>query len=367
MISLLRERLESVWRRIQRELRLRLVWQIGERVSFTGEVGEKYALLAIIGREHYRERRTRYPVTSRADLARIVNLETRGKLGILTRIGPLVDNTRVVQFFELPESFVTNPPRALFWIPESVVAALALESTEVATISREDFCYYVAQSGANQLRGGAIVSPSLFRMAAGVPLEGVDRDLVGVDALPLLERGFWRLRPEDWWSFVGPEARSIVSELWRPVSAVVVASMFLYLLAVSAYLSGALAVREWQLERLGPAVTPLLEAQRRVDALATERAEMKKILDARAPVWPMWEIATQVWLGGGPFTRLSFKEGEVIIDGRAPSAVKVLEGLAARKDVSAARFDSAVRQAGDQQQFVIRLRLDGRSDSGRGS
>ena len=365
MISVFREQLQSVGRVMRRELRSRLVWRVGERLSFAGEVGDKYALLAIIGREHYSERRVRYPVASRTDIARVVALETRGKSGTLTRIGPLIDNARVVQFFELSDSFVSNPPQALFWIPESVVAALALGSTEVATISREEFCYYVAATGVNQLRGGAIVSPSLFRMAAGAPLEGVDLDLVGVDALPLLERGLRRLRPEDWWSFVGPEARGVLSELWRPLAASVSAAVVCYLLAVSAYLSGALAFREWQLERLGPTVTPLLEAQRQVDALAAERAEMQKILEARTPVWPMWEIATQIWIGGGSFTRLYFKEGEVIIDGRSPSAVKVLETLAARKDISAARFDSAVRQVGDQQQFVIRMRLEGRSSSGR--
>jgi hypothetical protein len=363
----IRQLLDAVWRAVQRELRFRLVWRSSARLAFTREVSDKFALLAVIGREHYRERRVRYPVSSRQDLARIVALETRGKSGVLTRIGPLVDNARSVQFFEVAESFVANPPRALFWIPESVVVAIALDEAEVATVARDNFRYYVAQSGVNQLHGGAIVSPALFRMAAGVPLEGLDREIDGVGVLPLLERGLRRLSLEDWWSFIGPEFRGIAKELWRPAAAGVAAVGLLYLLSASAYLSGALAFRQWQLDRLGPTVTPLLEAQRRVDALVAERASMRKVFDARVPAWPVWDVATEVWASGGSFTRLAFKDGELVIDGRAPSAVKVLEGLSARKDVSAARFESAVRQAGDQEQFVIRLRLNGRASGGRGS
>lgn len=174
-----------------------------------------------------------------------------------------------------------------------------------------------------------------------------------------------RLRPDDWWSFRGPEFQRSLSELWRPILAVTACLVLVYLTAVSTYLAGAFALREWQLEELGPEVTPLLEAQRKVDLLAAERASMKSVMDRRIAVWPMWEIATQVWAAGGSFTGVSFRDGEVVIDGRAPSAIKVLESLSARKDVVSAKFDSAVRQAADQQQFVIRLRLARSPDNGR--
>jgi hypothetical protein len=176
-----------------------------------------------------------------------------------------------------------------------------------------------------------------------------------------------RLGVEDWWSFRGPELQRRLRELWQPATALIGVVAVLYLGAATAYLHGTMAVRQWQLDRLGSAVTPLLAAQRRVDELAAERAAMKRILDSRVAAWPTWEIATEVWVHGGSFTSIVFKDGEVVIEGRAPSAIKVLEGLDARKDVVDARFDSAVRQVDNAQQFVIRLRHVRRSEVGRRS
>jgi hypothetical protein len=359
------ERLTLLRQSLARRIRARLIWLTHERVTFGGESGSDYALVVVIGREHYRERRKRYPIVSRAELRRVIDLETSRRPGVFARIGPPVDNSREVQFFELPATFLANPPRGLFWIPEDVVVSLTLEDTDVAAIARGDFCYYLSRSGTNQLRGGAIVSPTLFRMAAGVPLEGNDREWVDAALLPVLEAGLRRLSFEDWWSFRGPEFQRVIGELWRPAAVLAAGVAIVYLGLASAYLHGTLAFRQWQLDRLGPEVTPLLAAQRRVDDLAAERASMKKVLDAKTAAWPMWEVATQVWASGGSFTAISVRDGEMVIEGRAPSAIKVLEGLDARKDVSNARFDSAVRQEDNAQQFVIRLRLVGRPKDGR--
>jgi hypothetical protein len=366
VIASLRERIARARQSLVRLLRARLAWLTTERLDFNGERGDDYAFAVVIGREHYRERRKRYPIASRAELLRVIALETNRRPGVFARIGPLLDNVREVQFFELPDSFLAEPPRALFWIPESVVVSLTLKDTDVATISRGEFCYYVSRSGTNQLRGGAIVTPELFRMAAGVPLDGLNREFLDSALLPHLEIGLRRLSAEDWWSFRGPELQRTVGELWRPTTALIAGTALLYLGIATVYLHGTLVFRQWQLDRLGAEVTPLLAAQRRVDELAAERSSMKSILEARVAAWPTWEIATQVWTHEGSFSSIAFKDGEVVIEGRAPSAIKVLEGLDARKDVSTARFDSAVRQVDNAQQFVIRLRHAGRPEVGRG-
>jgi hypothetical protein len=101
--------------------------------------------------------------------------------------------------------------------------------------------------------------------------------------------------------------------------------------------------------------------------LVTERAAMKRVLDSKIAAWPMWEVAAQVWADGGSITSLAFREGEIVVNGRAGSAIKVLEGLSRRKEVASARFDAAVRQSQGLEEFVIRLRVKSEIESGSGS
>ena len=361
----LRERLGVLLERLRYKALERLVWVGQQRLTFNGELSDQYALVAVIGREHYTERRKKYPIASRADLAQVIALETSEREGVFARIGPLVDNAREVQFFEVSSALLVAPPRALFWVPESVVLSLALTDSDVATVSRGGFCYYLSNRGVNQLRGGGIVSPSLFRMAAGIPLAGTDREFADSEVLSGLKSCLSKLRAEDWISFRGPEIDAAIGELWRPVAALIAGSTLLYLVLISAYLSGSFALRQFQIERLGGEVTPLLEAQRKIDALAAERAAMKQVVDSKLAAWPMWEVATEVWAGGGAITSLAFRSGDVLINGTAPSAIKILERIAARKDVAWARFDSGTRQSAGDERFVIRMRFVGSSSGER--
>lgn len=358
MMSFLKQHLTGIKSRIIAALRLRLIWVTRDRVTFNSDAGTQFGLVAVIGREHYRERRKRYPVASRAELARVITMELGGQSSVFWRIGPLVDNAREVQFFELSSALDATPPRAFFWLPESLVLSLALGPTDIATIRRGEFSYFLAHNGVNQVRGGAIVSPLFFRMASGSPLEGCDHELVEADAIPFIETGLLRLRIEDWWSFRGIEWRVAVRESWRPVVALMATATVLYLGAVSAYFAGTMAWREFQLERLGAEVTPLLQAQREIDLLVAERGSMQSVFQTRVPAWPMWEVASTVWSAGGAITSLSFDDGAVIVNGSAPSAVKVLEAVASSKGISAAKFESGVRQSSNLQLFVIRAKLD---------
>ena len=357
MMSLLQNFLAGAKSRIATALRSRLLWITRERLTFDGDASDQFGLVAVIGREHYRESRKRYPVASRSELGRVISMELGGRSGVFWRVGPLIDNAREVQFFEFSSEFEATPPRALFWLPESLVLSLALGPTDVATIRRGDFSYFLAATGLNQVRGGAIVSPLFFRMASGSPLEGCDHELLEADAIPYLQRGLHRLGLNDWWSFRGVEWQDALRESWRPVLALMASATVVYLSAVSGYFAATTAWREYQLERLGSEVSPLLQSQRDIDVLVAERDSMQAVFTARTPAWPMWEIASTVWSAGGAITSLSFDDGAVIVNGSAPSAIKVLEAVASSKGISGAKFESGVRQSADLQLFVIRANL----------
>ena len=344
---------------LREKLLSRIVWIAGDRRDLLNNISEKWALVAVIGREHYVERRKRYPISNRSDIARIISIETRGCKDVFIRIGALVDSAREVQFFDLTTNKFPLSPRSFFWVPESVALASGLAADDIAAVCRGEISYYLSGKGINQFRGGAIVSPTLFRMAAGLALKGTDSEFREDDVRAALPRALWKLRLEDWLSFVGPELKSALHDLWKPTSVSIMGVVLLYLAVVSIYLSSGLALRQYQIERLGAEVAPLLEAQRKIDSLVGERKTIQRIVESKIAAWPMWEVAADIWSGGGSITNLSFKGGDVIISGTAPSAIKTLERLSARKDVAWARFDAGVRQSGEGELFVIRFRFAG--------
>jgi hypothetical protein len=365
MMSFFQSYFTSTRTRLRAAVLARLVWLIDYRLTFAGDSAERYALLAVIGREHYRERRKRYPIVSRVELGRVIALELAGRTDTFWRMGPPVNNVREVQFFELSPEAGESRIRALFWFPESLVASFALSSGDVAKISRNDFSYFLSDRGGNQLSGGAIVSPALFRMASGLPLAGDDREFVDADVLVLLRSGVSRLTPSDWWRFKSPEWKRLAAELWQPISALTVVSVLVYLCIVSAYLFSAQILREHELAKLGPEVSPLLEAQRQIDVLVTERASMQRVFESKVAAWPMWEVAATAWRSGAAITTLSFKDGEVTINGSAASAIDLLQALAKSEGVSEAKFESGVRQSANEQLFVIRVKLKSGLNDGR--
>lgn len=343
----------------------RFVWVAEERRTFNGDSSDEYALVAVIGREHYVESRKRYPILNRADLGRVIEVEKRGREGLFSRIGPVIDSSREVQFFCFSETLKARSPRAVFWVPESLVLALSLSDEGVATVRRGQFCYFISSRGRTQISGGGIVSPTLFRMAAGIPLSGLESTLDDEGVLSILRRFIFRIKLEDWWNFRGPDFHRLFRDLWRPVIAITSVIFLAYLSLASAYLSAGVAVRQLQIDRLGSEVAPLLEAQRRIDFLSSERATMRQVVESRTEVWPMWEIAAEVWAAGGAINSLTFRSGDVVITGTAPSAIKILERVAAKKTVAWAKFDSGVRQAAQEQVFSIRFRFVARPLSER--
>jgi hypothetical protein len=63
------------------------------------------------------------------------------------------------------------------------------------------------------------------------------------------------------------------------------------------------------------------------------------------------------WRQGAGITNFSLSEGELTVRGQAPAATKVLQGLSELPGASEARFQSAVRRTGPQEEFIIRLKM----------
>lgn len=344
--------------RLQKFFLSRVVWITRERENLLGDRQDGYAFVAVVGREHYREWRKSYPVYRLLDAWRVARFERRGRSLVLFDICPVHDNHREVIFFEFDSSSGALPYRALFWVPESRVIASALTPPRFAHVRRAQLEYCTGAAGVSQVLGGVVRTPELFSMASGLPADSKVEYHDDQVIRESLVKGIFLFGWRRWASFLGPEVGDYLQKAAQPAALLVALSIASYLGLTSLYLWSAERWRLHELEALGPQVTSLLTIQRRVDSLVAERSGLDSIIEQQRPVWPMWEILSESWRQGAGVTNFALSGGELTLRGQAPEATKVLKGLSELPSVDDARFQSAVRRTGVQEDFTIRLQLN---------
>lgn len=351
------------WRaRLRGSLAKRLVWMTDERRGLDGELISRFAWVAVIGREHYEVAQQRYPVRGWFDLRRVLKLEPQAREALVC-VGPLEGDSREVTFHRLSPNLPREQLRALFWVPETWLLSTTAREHGVIAVERHGLRYFLAANGASLVAGGAIRDPRVFALAAGVSVRG-DPPVMDGEAL----RGGFLAALSDlstsiWWSLRSPTAAEHVKKFLQPAAVFTTLAIVLYLGLASVYLATAEFVRTRQLEALGPEVSQLLRDQRAVGQIAAERDGLATVLASAEPVWPVWEVAATVWRFKGAIYGFNVSGDRLTVRCTAPEATAVLEALRTLKGFSDARFDTAVRQGGVGQEFVVTLRRVGASGS----
>jgi len=334
----------------------RLVWVTRERRDFADAPNDQFALVAVIGREHYDLEQRRYPVRAVSDLRRVLALELAGARDCLVYIGPFANEGREVTLHRLAADFPRAMPRALFWVPETLLLTGQARQGGVLAIERAGLKYFVAANGASLLAGGAIRDAGVFALAAGVALPGepvaLDAAALRAEFMPALAR----LPGSAWWRLRSPVALEQLRRFLWPAATFATLALLAYLALVSAYFATVEFLRARELAALGPEVTQLLRDQRALEALSVERAGLAQVVATAAPAWPVWEVVATVFRLKGAVYGLSVTGDLVTVRCTAAEATAVLEALRALRGFRDARFDMAVRQGGAGQEFVITLR-----------
>ena len=346
--------------RLRAELGRRIVWLSEARCDAFGAESGAAALVAVLGREHYLERRKSYPVRSWRDLNRVLREELLGASPTLTLIGPLSEDRREVTFFELRPGTLERAGRALWLVPESLPLALTLPPQQLAVVRRDGLCYFLAASGVSQIAGGAVVTPALFALAAGLDSDRealeLDRDAARVRVLA----GLRRLRPAAWLRLLRPNLSIDPGLAWRPLATLAGAGLAAYLLLASGYLSLAQTLRQRELVALGPQVDSLLRTQHELEQLTLEQRRLAQVIGERQPSYRLWRLAALAWQRGASIEGLSLLDGGLTLRGNAPLATDILAALAAAPGVGDARFGAPVRKEGAREEFIITLELTGK-------
>jgi len=346
------------------ELGRRVVWLTDGRRDAFGDVSTVAALVTVLGREHYAERRKSYPVRSWRDLSRVLTQELLGAPATLTVIGPVIDDRREVAFFALSPAMVGQLGRTLWVVPESLALCATLPAQRVAIVERHGLRYFLASSGVSQIAGGAVRTAALFAMAAGLDSEQETLALGEQDANMRLLQGLRRLPAGAWARLLRPGLSLDPGLAWRPLGTLAAAGLAAYLVLGSVYLSVTQTLRERELKSLGPEVATLLDSQRRVEKLSGEQRAIATVLSDRHLTYPLWRVAARAWQKGASIAGVALVDGRVTLRGTAPVATDVLGALAADPGVADARFAAPVRQSGVREEFVITLKLTGKGNDG---
>lgn len=350
--------------RLARALSGRIAWLTDERRDAAGTPSDAPALVVLLGREHYVERRRTYPISSRRDLDGVLRQELAGAPPTLTLIAPARDDKREVTCFELKPGALERAGRCVWIVPESLALAQTLPPGSVASVERHGLRYFVAANRISQVAAGAVTTAQFFALAAGLDVEEFVE--IGADGLrDRLVAGLRRLPVDVWWRFHVPGLRPRLPVDWRPLLAAAAVAGLAYLGLASAYLTLTQKARERELAGLGGQVEELLVAQRDVDRMLAEQQGLAALLAERRPSYRIWHVVSVAWSKGATLRSVELKDTTLTLRGNAKVATDVLAAVAAVPGFSDARFSSPVRMGNlDLEEFTLTLTMQPGAERG---
>lgn len=328
--------------RLRRALARRIVWLTDGRRDASGEITGSRALVAVLGREHYSERRRQYPILSRRDLDGVLKQELAGGLPTLAVVSAARDDKRDVTFYEFKPEVLAQVAPAFMLVPESLALAATLPAGRVATVERAGFRYFLASGGVSQPEGGAVTSAELFAMAAGLDAS----DAVTIPGERLHDRivsGLGHLKPETWLQLRMPSLGQRIEIDWRPIATMAGVGLVAYLALASGYLAVAREAREKELAGLGSEVEKLLVAQRDVDRMLSEQAGLAAVMADRRNTYRVWQVVSVAWGKGAQIKSVELRDATLTIRGDAAVATDVLAAIDAIPGFADAKFSAPVR------------------------
>jgi Tfp pilus assembly protein PilN len=348
----------------------RVRWYTARVRSLAGD-GRQRPLVLILGREHYSERRERYPVLRNRDLDKVIRGELADEPTTIYVPGPVDGDRREVRFYALDQDALAAVPRTAIVIPESLILSMQLSPGAWADVDRDGYRYFVFDDGRSQPAGGALGAPNLVALAAGMDPERQPEQWHGSDAiLTRLRRGLKSLPASTWWACRNPLPRpgGLVNVAWRPVGLAAAVAVFGYLILTTLYLQGSLSYRERALEVLAPEVQEGLAADTEARELAVRQQALADLWTSRADTQRLWAAVASAVEGGARITQVQLRDERVSISGHARDAAGVLAELTASPLFADVTFDAPVRSdSRGRQNFALSFEFAPVAASGGGS
>tara|TARA_B110000008_G_scaffold69437_1_gene70316 strand:- start:369 stop:1607 length:1239 start_codon:yes stop_codon:yes gene_type:complete len=325
----------------------------------------------IVGRDHYYESITEYPIGNLRDLKKALKIEPWSfpyegvRLVQITRISP--QSHRVTNWVVKAEVLEHQKSRPVFMVPETACFQ-ALASSGPLTISRLGKTVLVISTD-NGLMSG-IESESnddsvltfwrtQLLSLSGLPHDSAVSPVSETNFAPQLIKGLLRIIKQSPMAFFVPLERSTRSSYpWQKALKMALLAGFAYLSFSSLYV---VMTDAWIDHRLSAARTDsaaALELRKDIRFMQAEVNEVATIFSEVAPLWVTWDVVTDLLNKGVTVSRINSIDGSVTITASAAKASEVLSYLSNDARVSEVKYAQPIRQAGQLQSFAIAVRFN---------
>jgi hypothetical protein len=316
-----------------------------------------FALILLVGREHYQEKWLPIPSGSWFESLKLGLLQREVGDQTVAALAESTDGSRHLIVYRIKPESASRFPSALLWLPESFVLGHALAADEVLEVTRDGLGFFVSPVGASQIKGGLLQSTERYAHAVGLPETIRPQALTDESIRDFLWVGLRSLRYRDVVLFLKPDAVHGFIRRLKPAMLLMMLILISYWGGVSAYLEGMIRLRSAQIESLGAQVETLIELDRSNDRLAEERKALLQIDSANAGFLSVWEVVGAVWKLGGSVDNVKRVADVVTISGSVPVATDVVVAVSALPGVSGVKFVSPVVQGGRGEIFAIQYTM----------
>jgi len=324
--------------------------------------------IVVVGRQHYFESVTDYPVGDLADVKKILKNRPwaspfRGQqFDQIERL--TAQSHRVTSWVVKDQAMASLQPRPLLVIPETACIN-ALQPQQPQLLSRLEHTLVVANTSdglvsnvyqADLSNGSAAVPRDNFFASVGLSEDANWQRHDDKSTHDQLLKGLGEILKTSPLNFVLPFKPLLgVAYPWKGALKLLGGLLVTYLLLTSAYLVGANAWVDQRIEQLRVQSEPVLELRQQVKQLQAEYSAMNTLVSSVTPMWLVWDLALDLADRDVTLRAVNKVSDGVIFFLSASKASEVMRFLSQDPRVASADYAFPVTQRDTLQQFAVKV------------
>jgi len=305
--------------------------------------------ILIVGRRHYRELNRSYPIESKSEVKKLINLEYAGQR-LHYKLGKVENGKTLVNIWLFKEEV----PNSLLTLPESFLFSNLALSEQMLTIQCRPPLFVTLQNTIvySQTSNAMISGPDSFAMSVGMPLANEQKVIEESAIAENLLKAIKKLSLKQiglFWSW--PRVEFTRQSLKAALGPALVLGI-LYLLGSSLYLSGYKTYLQSQIEQQSDSIDFALDSSNQMERLIQQYKVSQEFAAAQLHVAAIWYVLPDI-LPDADLSRFELIQGRFVVAGKTERATSLLEKLSKNAYVNDARFDNPTRTSRGKEYFVV--------------